>query len=209
AAFEDMWKRVEAMLTSYSDEKFVSEGYARELSGARQKAVDVEAISDDPPERMQTWLATVADSALRSLDNLLLEDLLRLEEDGPRWRDIADTVVAHAEDLVRVGYFDQAVRLGGMVVVEGERVPARAEGAKAALERFGRGTTIRQAAKQLRTADDETCDRFKKLSHAVGPSVIPPLAEALSAEQDARSRRRRPDIPVEFGAAGRESGQQL
>src|SRR5262249_44689886 len=51
AAFEDMWKRVEAMLTSYSDEKFVSEGYARELSGARQKAVDVEAISDDPPER--------------------------------------------------------------------------------------------------------------------------------------------------------------
>jgi HEAT repeat protein len=39
--------------------------------------------------------------------------------------------------------------------------------------------------------------------------VIPPLAEALSAEQDARSRRRLRDILVEFGAAGRESVQQL
>jgi HEAT repeat protein len=39
--------------------------------------------------------------------------------------------------------------------------------------------------------------------------VIAPLAEALSAEQDARSRRRLRDILVEFGAAGRESVQQL
>ena len=209
AAFEDLWKRVEAMLTSYSDEKFVSEGYARELSGARQKAVDVEAISDDPPDRVQTWLGTVADSSLRNLDTLLLQDLLRIEEDGARWRDIADTVVAHAEDLVRVGYFEQALRLAGAVVDEGQRVTERRAGASAALERFGRGSTIRQAAKQLRTADEDTYERFKKLSHAVGPTVIPPLAEALSAEQDARSRRRLRDILVEFGAAGRESVQQL
>ena len=208
-AFEELWKHVESMLTTYSDAKFVSEGYARELSGAREKAVDVEAVSDDPPERVQTWLATVADSSLRSLDNLLLQDLLRIEEDGARWRDIADTVVGYAEDLIRVGYFDQAIRLGSLVVVEGERVPARTSGVQAALERFGRGTTIRQAAKQLRTADDETYERFKKLSHAVGPVVIAPLAEALSTEQDARSRRRLRDILVEFGSAGRESVQQL
>jgi hypothetical protein len=208
-AFEELWKRVESMLTSYSDAKFVSEGYARELSGAREKAVDVEAISDDPPERVQTWLATVADSSLRRLDDMLLQDLLRIEEDGARWRDIADTVVGYAEDLIRVGYFDQAIRLGGLVVVEGERIPARTPGVQAALERFGRGTTIRQAAKQLRTADDETYERFKRLSHAVGPSVIAPLAEALSTEQDARSRRRLRDILVEFGSAGRESVQQL
>jgi hypothetical protein len=208
-AFEELWKRVETLLTSYSDEKFVSKGYARELSGARQKAVDVEAISDDPPERMQTWLATVTDSSLRSLDHLLLQDLLRIEQDDTRWREVADTVVAHADELVRVGHFEQAVRLGGAVLAEAERVPGRLDGAKAALERFGRGSTIRQAAKQLRTADDETYERFKKLSHAVGPSVIAPLAEALSAEQDARSRRRLRDILVEFGAAGRESVQQL
>ena len=39
--------------------------------------------------------------------------------------------------------------------------------------------------------------------------MIPPLAEALSAEQDARSRRRLRDILVGFGAQGRESVQQL
>ena len=33
AAFQDLWQKVEAMLTSYSDEKFVSDAYARELSG--------------------------------------------------------------------------------------------------------------------------------------------------------------------------------
>ncbi|HEX6465151.1 MAG TPA: HEAT repeat domain-containing protein [Vicinamibacterales bacterium] len=209
AAFNEMWERIEAMLTSYSDEKFVSEGYARELSGARQKAVDVEAISDDPPERLASWLATVTDSSLRSLDHLLLLDLLRVEEDGARWRDMAETVIAHAEDLVRVGHFDPAIRLAECVVVEGRRVPSRESGAQDALGHFGRDTTIRQAAKQLRTSEDETYERFKALCHAIGPAVIPPLAEALSAEQDARSRRRLRDILVQFGAAGRESVQQL
>ena len=142
AAFKDMWERVEAMLTSYSDENFVSKGYARELSGARQKAVDIEAINDDPPDRVSTWLSTVADAALRNLDNLLLDDLLRIEEDGARWRDIAETAVTHAEDLVRVGYFDQALLLGEAVVTEGARLPERRTGEKAAIKSVGRGKTI-------------------------------------------------------------------
>src|SRR4029078_9959765 len=68
---------------------------------------------------------------------------------------------------------------------------------------------IRHAAKQLRTSDDASYERFQKLAHSIGPAVIPALAEALSAEQDARSRRRLRDILVGFGAAGRESVQQL
>ena len=48
AAFQDLWQKVEAMLTSYSDEKFVSDAYARELSGARARAVDVEALERRP-----------------------------------------------------------------------------------------------------------------------------------------------------------------
>ena len=34
-SFEGMWSRVETMLVSYTDSSFVSESYARELSGAR------------------------------------------------------------------------------------------------------------------------------------------------------------------------------
>jgi HEAT repeat protein len=209
AAFQDLWQKVEAMLTSYSDEKFVSDGYARELSGARARAVDVEAASDDPPERVAEWLSTVADASLRDLDRMLLGDLLRIEEDGARWRDVAETVITHAEDLVRVGYFEPALQLAESVATEGARVPARNDPARAVLERLGRGAMIRLSAKQLRTADDESYERLKRLAHAIGPAVIAPLAEALSAEQDARSRRRLRDILVEFGAAGRESVQQL
>jgi hypothetical protein len=209
AAFQEMWQKVEEMLTSYSDEKFVSDGYARELSGARARAIDVEAASDDPPERVADWLATVADGSLRNLDELLLTDLLRIEEDGARWRDIAETAITHAEDLVRVGYFDQAFRVAESVATEGARLPARNDAARAVLDRLGRGAMMRHAAKQLRTADDELYGRLKHLAHGIGPAVIAPLAEALSAEQDARSRRRLRDILVEFGAAGRESVQQL
>ena len=209
AAFQDMWQRVEAMLTSYSDEKFVSDAYGRELSSARARAVDVEAANDDPPERVAEWLATVADASLRNLDNLLLTDLLRIEEDNARWRDVAETAITHAEDLVRVEYFDQAFHLAESVATEGARIPARTDAAHVVLDRLGRGAMMRHAAKQLRTADDELYGRLKRLAHGIGPAVIAPLAEALSAEQDARSRRRLRDILVEFGAAGRESVQQL
>src|SRR5258708_2458339 len=159
AAFQDLWVKVEAMLTSYSDDKFVSDAYARELSGARARAIDVEAASDDPPERVAAWLATVVDGSLRSLDNLLLADLLRIEEDGARWRDIAETVITHAEDLVRVGYVDQAIELAEAVATEGARVSARQEPARDVLDRLGRGAMMQHAAKQLRTADDESYAR--------------------------------------------------
>jgi HEAT repeats/PBS lyase HEAT-like repeat len=209
SAFQDLWEKVESLLTSYSDEKFVSDAYARELSGARARAIDVEAASDDPPERISTWLGTVADASLRHLDLQLLDDLLCIEEDVARWHDIAETVVAHAEDLVRVGYFSQALQLAETVASEGERLPARQASARSVLERLGRGTMLKHVAKQLRTSDDAGYERFKRLSHSIGPAVIAPLAEALSAEQDARSRRRLRDILVAFGAAGREAVQQL
>jgi len=209
AAFQDLWQKVEAMLTSYSDEKFVSDAYARELSGARARALDVEASSDDPAERVAGWIATVADASLRDLDTMLLTDLLRIEEDIARWRDIAETVITHAEDLVRVGYIDQALQLAESVAAEGAQVEARQEPARLVLERLGRGALMRHAAKQLRTADDASYGRVKRLAHSIGPAVVAPLAEALSAEQDARSRRRLQEILVQFGAAGRDAVQQL
>ena len=207
--FEELWERVEKMLVSYSDANFVSTDYARELTSARTRPVDVEAANDDPPERVSAWLSTVNDASLRALDYQLLADLVVIEQDAARWRDITDTVMHHAEDLVRVGFFDQAWQLADSVANEGQRLPARAEAARGVLERFGRGPMMKHVPRHLRTADDSAYDRFKHVCHAVGPAIIPPLAEVLAAEQDARSRRRLRDILVGFGAAGRESVQQL
>ena len=208
-SFENLWDRVERMLTSYSDAPYVSAEYSRELSSTRTRAVDVEAAGDDPPERIAAWMATVNDSAIRTLDVQLLSDLLTLESDPARWRDVAEIVVQHAEDLVRVGHFDQAWLLVDTVSTEGARAAERAEPARRALDTFGRGAMMKHVPKHLRTADDDVYERFKRVCHAIGPVVIGPLAEVLAAEQDARSRRRLRDILVGFGAAGRESVQSL
>ena len=207
--FAELWSRVESMLTSYSDETFVSEQYASELSSARTRAVDVERTSDDPPERMTAWLTTVSDAALRSLDLELLTDLLSIEGDALRWRDVADTVAAHAEDLVRVGSFDQAWQLADAIARHGEADAARRPHAVASLDRFGRGSMMKHVSAHLRSADDDSFERFKKVCHGIGPAVIPALAEVLSTEQDSRSRRRLRDILLGFGAKGRESVRQL
>jgi HEAT repeat protein len=208
-SFPQLWESVETMLTSYSDDKFVSDEYARELSSARTQAVDVERTSDDPPERLAAWLATVTDTSLRSLDHQLLLDLLRIEEDALRWRDIADTAVTHADDLVRVGQFDVAWQLAEAVADEGARIPARSVHAATALERFGRGAMMKHVAAHLRGASDDSAARVRRICHAIGTTIIPSLAEVLSAEQDARSRRRLREILLAFGAQGRESVQQL
>lgn len=207
--FQDLWGRVESMLASYSDKGFVSDDYARELSAARTQPLDVERTSDDPPERIAAWLVTVADAALRSLDHQLLVDLLRIEDDPLRWRDISETAATHAEDLVRVGYFDQAWNLADAIVEHGLQQEARKPHATAALERLGKGSMMKHVATHLRGADDAGYERFRRLCLAIGTPVIAPLAEALAAEQDARSRRRLRDILVGFGARGRESVQQL
>ena len=207
--FPELWQRVEGMLTSYTDARYVSEDYARELSHARTQPLDVERTSDDPPERVAGWLATVSDSALRNLDRQLLGDLLAIEADPLRWRDIADTVVAHADDLVRVGYFDQAAHLVERLIEEGGRQAERQPHADASLERFGRGSLMKHLPAFLRGADDGIYGRLRSLCHIIGPSVIVPLAEGLAAEQDARARRRLREILVGFGPRGAESVRPL
>jgi hypothetical protein len=208
-SFSELWGSVEGMLTSYTDANFVSTEYGRELSNARTRAVTVEGTSDDPPERVAAWLATVGDAALRGLDHYLLLDLLVIEADPLRWRDIAQTVVTHADDLVRVGYFDQAWHLAETVITQAAANPDRAPHGRAALEQFGRGSMMKHVTAYLRSTGDDGYERFKRLCHGMGTAVIAPLAEALSSEQDARSRRRLRDILIGFGAQGRESVQQL
>jgi HEAT repeat protein len=207
--FKGLWNGVEQMLTSYTDARYVSDDYARELSHARTLPVDVERVSDDPPERIAAWLATVSDASLRNLDQDLLNDLLHIETDPSRWRDVADTVVTHADDLVRVGHFDQAWRLIETVIEQGQPSPFRRPHADEALARFGRGSLTKHVAPHLRTADDESAERFVRVCHAIGPSIIAPLAEVLASEQDARARKRLRDLLVGFGPRGAEAVRQL
>jgi HEAT repeat protein len=61
----------------------------------------------------------------------------------------------------------------------------------------------------LRTVDDATFETIKQFCYAVGPSVIRPLAESLSVEKRTPVRQRLTQLLIGFGAAGRNSVEQL
>ncbi|HXH05744.1 MAG TPA: hypothetical protein VNI83_04050, partial [Vicinamibacterales bacterium] len=144
-SFEELWRRVEQMLLSYRDQSYVPDEYARQLSAARTRALDVEQTSDDPPERIAAWVATVSDAALRQLDAQLLADLLAVERDAARWRDVAETVAAHIDDLCRIGQQEAAWQLAERLVAEAADDPPRAGQAARAFERLARGLLVRHA----------------------------------------------------------------
>ena len=61
----------------------------------------------------------------------------------------------------------------------------------------------------LRTVDDPAVEQIKTLCYTVGPSVIKPLAEALAIEKRTSTRQRLTQLLLGFGAAGRQSVEQL
>ena len=209
--FTELWGNVENMLTSYTDVEYVSSAYARELSAARRQAVAVDQASDDPPERMAAWLDTVNDSQLRALDQQLLLDLLALETDGPRWRDVATLVIGSIDELARAGKLEAAERMLELIAQEtddGGQTELRPF-AEDMLARLAKGRMMKAVLRQVRTADDHDYVTVKRLCARLGPAVISALADALASEQDKRAHRRLREILLSFGELAREAVQQL
>jgi hypothetical protein len=207
--FSDMWKSTADMLTSYSDEQFVSESYARELSEARTQAIDVERVSDDPPERIGTWVASVGPIEVRALDLQLLMDLLAIEQDTVRWRSVTVPVVNHIEDLVLVGDFQGAIQLTRILVdtaaAEGPHQPAAGD----AIRRLVDGSTTTHIVSHLRAVDDASVEPLKTLCLMLGSPVVKPLAEALAVEKGTVARHRFTQLLLGFGADGRIAVERL
>jgi hypothetical protein len=197
------------MLTSYTDEQFVSESYARELTDARTQAIDVERVSDDPPERIGAWVGSVGPIEVRSLDLQLLLDLLAIEENAERWRTVTVPVVNHIEDLVLVGDFQGAIQLTRILVdtaaAEGPRRAAAAD----ALRRLVDGSTTTHMVSHLRATDDASVEPLKTLCLMLGSPVVKPLAEALAIEKGTVARHRFTHILLGFGADGRMAVERL
>jgi hypothetical protein len=210
--FESVWGHVaEKLLTSYSDEPFVSPEYGRELSGARTQAIEVEQVGDDPPDRISAWLGSVATSALRALDLTLLLDLLRIEPDEARWGELVTPVVALLEDLMLVGDFDAATELLGVLVREAAPggTPARRQHAIIGIDMLVAGTMMRHVGTHLGTIDDAQFERVKTLCVSLGEVLVRPLAEALSNEERARTRERLTSILLAFCVIGRRTVERL
>jgi HEAT repeat protein len=171
----------------------------------------VEQVSDDPPQRIEAWLVTVNDGALRELDRHLLLDLLHLESEPEPWSHVAQVVVSEIQARTARGDTDAAQPLAFALAREAGpegRAPLTAA-AGAAIEALADGPLAHNVATALRAADDAQVDAFGRLCRTVGVRVIGPLTEALLTEDNSRAVRRLREILIGFGAAGRETIERL
>jgi phycoerythrocyanin alpha-cysteine-84 phycoviolobilin lyase/isomerase subunit PecF len=210
--FDSVWSAVaQKLLTSYSDKPYISDAYARELSSARSQAIAVERVSDDPPERVTSWLTTVSTTAVRTLDISLMLDLLRIEQNDARWGDLMTPVVHTLEDLLLVGDFDAALRLIGVIAASasGGGSKERRQHAMIAIDMIVAGPMMQHIVIHLASVDDAQFDHVKSMCLQFGEVLVRPLAEALAAEQRSRTRERLTAILVAFGAVARRTIERL
>lgn len=208
--FESVWTSSSEMLTSYSDAKFVSEGYARELTTAQTQAVEVDKIGDDPPVRIRAWLATVSDEEVRALDQHLLLDLLAIETRPDAWSGVLETALTSIDQLVLVGDLRLAAQLLDAIaaIANHDAAPFK-EPAAAGITRLVEGPMVRHLATSLHKATDAEFEVASKMCTAIGPVLVKPLSDALMGESNPRTVRRLRDILISFGPAAREYANEL
>jgi HEAT repeat protein len=214
--FEQMWRDVSNIVMSYSlishvKSSFIPEDYGRELSASRKQAIEVERVSDDPPDRVQAWLATVSEPAVAQLDLEMLLDLLRIEGDLAHWEPIATIAASEAERRTLTGDVAAAHAVVEALVRETKadgRVALRAAATRL-VDALGAGPLARHVAAHFRTVLDQDAERFSQLCRLLGPSVVRSLADALAREEHAVAIRRLGNLVLSFGAAGRRSVEQL
>jgi HEAT repeat protein len=210
--FEERWSEVAGkLLQSYSDEPYVSDAYARELSSARGRAVTLEQAGDDPPDRISAWLDTVATNELRKLDLALMLDLVRLEDDPERRATLVGPLVAFLEDLLLVGDFDAAAQLLGPIAADARpQAPvARRTTAGRVTDGLVKGPMLHHVIAHLPTIDAAQFEQVKALCVSIGDGLVTPLAEAIATEERTRTRERLTAILLAFGAAGRREVERL
>jgi hypothetical protein len=203
ADFSDLWKNAANLLTSYSDTDWVSDEYGRELATARTHAIEVERVSDDPPERISSWLSTVSEHEVRRLDQQVLLDLLVIETRPDAWQRVLESAVTSIEQLVHTGSLSIAHPLLDAVTAAGNTGGPFADAARAGLTHLQSGSVMKHVMLVIRQSRDDEVPTISSFCRALGPTAIKPLAEALAFEQGGAVKRFR-DVLLSFGAAARD-----
>lgn len=203
-------QELDRMVVSYDDRRFVGDAYARELTAARGRAEDLETARPDPPERIEAWLASVSDSALRGLDLQVLADLLALpEQEAEQLSTLALQAAGRMEDLIRVGLLDAALSLERALEAAARAGGASAAAAAGAFDRLRAGPLVRDLVPLVRRAAPADVERVTGLLTRLGPAVAPALAAALASEADPATRERLRAALAGFGDAGEQAVRAL
>lgn len=208
--FESVWTSSSEMLMSYSDKKFVSEDYARELTLAQSQALDVDKIGDDPPQRIRAWLSTIGEEEVRALDQRLLLDLLKIEQRADAWAAVLDTAIGDIDALVLVGDLPLAAQLlDAIVKISRDDASLFKAAAAGGLTKLVEGPMVRHLATFLRQATDTEFGVARQMCKAIGPVLVKPMSDAIMGEENPKTVRRLRDILISFGAAAREYANEL
>lgn len=202
-------QELDNLVVSYDDSRFVGSSYARELTSARGRAEDLETAKPDPQDRVDAWVATVSDSALRGLDLQVLTDLLAIDQEPQQFAVIAQQAATRIEELVRVGFLEPALALESALETAREAGGARGDSAEAALARLRAGTIVRDLMPLVRRAAPDEVDRITALLSRLGPTIAPALASALARESDPAARERLRSVLAGFGDAGEQAVRAL
>lgn len=207
---ESVWTSSTKVLMSYSDRKYVSEDYGRELTLAQSQAVEVDKIGDDPPARIRAWLATIGDEQLRALAQGLLLDLLKIEDRPDAWAGVMDTAIHEIDALVLVGDLRLASQLLDTIatIARDSRSPFK-NAAVGGLAKLVDGPMVRHLATFLRQATDAEFEIAREICRTAGPMLVKPLSDVIMGEENPRTVRRLRDILISFGAAAREYANEL
>ncbi len=209
--FAELWQHARDLLVRYSDKAYVAEAYAGELTRAHDEAVELERLNPNPPERVAAWMDTVNDAAMRALDAHVVVDLLALEPDPIRRKDLADLAVARVNDLVIQGDFSSAGYVAQALVWRnspGAGAQPDATAGEALAQLLG-GSLMRHVATQLDSASDDAVADARRFCYTLGTGVIRPLAEVLAAEERPRTRQHLIDLLIGFGVDGRQAVVRL
>ncbi|MGQ0732628.1 MAG: HEAT repeat domain-containing protein [Acidobacteriota bacterium] len=206
--FGNLWQTAVDMLTSYSDASYVPDDYGRELAAARAQAVDIDQISDDPPERISAWLATLEAGAVSQLGHQLFVDLLAIEARDDVWASLLESALPQIEEEVAGGRVREATTLIEVIVRSAGRDEPIGLLARDGLDRLRKGPLAGHVIAAARSASEDDTAALSELCGALGPELIGPLLDQADKDPQPPVKWLR-EVILGCGAASKEYAAPL
>jgi hypothetical protein len=208
----DKWESVEQTLQDYSDRRYVPDEYARELQAARTRSSGGPGVApDDPPERLAAWRASIDDRAVEEQDLQLLLDLNDLETDPFRWRDLLETLTAHAAEAAEAGRWEVAAAIVEAIASDaGDRGDLlRRPFALESLERLAATGVVQRSLAMMTSGPLATPPAMARLLSALGRPIVRAIVLRWIAERSDAARVRLEGLLATMGREAREGLRML
>ena len=205
------WAEIERNLEAYVDRRFISEQYGDELHEVQDRDAGAALGTDDPPERLAAWIASISDEVVRELDLRLLSDLVRSETDGGRLRKILEILQAHVLEAAEAGEWGGVARMLDAIQAAGAQSVDRTLPVLAAetVQKLGASPAAQSALAALPDATPAGADVLVAVLAAIGAPLMPAVAERWAAEREPSVRARFERAVAAAGRAGRDGLRRL